>query len=276
MIILPMPEKHKVVAVIPAFNEEKTIEDVVLITNRYVDEVIVIDDGSNDSTVTLAEKVQANVYRHPRNLGYGEAVKTGLSVALKRGASVSILLDADGQHNPHYIPFVFEPIMKGSADLVIASRFLYHIKCIPFIRRLGISFVNNLFNWLFSCLISDTQSGFRAFSFRAMNSLKLQEKGMGISIEILAKAIENKLMIKDIPVPCSFGGPRARMLGLIAQGLIVVRSIIRYRCELRSLGTDASRMTLKRGKTMFLRFILKSPGLTILYWRGLKFLRRAR
>lgn len=217
---------RKTVAIIPAFNEEKTIGQIVSATGRYVDEVIVVDDGSRDDTVRLAVSAGAYVHRHSKNFAYGEAIKTGLRVALQRGATAAVILDGDGQHVPEYIPLILHAILEGSADVVIASRLIKHNACIPLIRRWGIILVSKLFNWFYRSSISDTQSGFRALSFRVMQ-LDLHEKGMGISVELLARALQQGFVIKEEPVPCKFDKVPVCNISLLAQGLTVVCAMLR-------------------------------------------------
>ncbi|MHB1041652.1 MAG: glycosyltransferase family 2 protein [Eubacteriales bacterium] len=219
--------KHrKTVAIIPAFNEEKTIKKIVSAAGRYVDEVIVVDDGSKDNTARLALSAGAYVHRHSKNFAYGEAIKTGLHVALQRGAAAAVILDGDGQHDPEYIPLILHAVFDGSADVVIASRLIKHNACIPLIRRWGIILVSKLFNWFYMSSIFDTQSGFRALSFRAMK-LDLHEKGMGISVELLARALQQGFVIKEEPVPCKFDKVPVCSISLLAQALTVVCAILR-------------------------------------------------
>ena len=131
----------RVIAIIPAFNEEKTIGDVVSKTMRYTDEVIVIDDGSEDKTAEIAFRNGAKVYCHPINRGSGGAVGTGIRAALLNEADVIVTLDADEQHDPAEIPKLIEPIIKGEADAVIGSRFLIR-QPMPLFRKIGVSFFN--------------------------------------------------------------------------------------------------------------------------------------
>lgn len=122
--------------VIPAYNEEKTIASVIAGVRRYVDNVIVIDDGSADSTLEIAQKSGVKVYRHFINRGLGGALGTGIRAALSAGADIIVTLDADGQHDPAEIPFLLKPIMESEADIVIGSRFL-KTQPMPLFRRMG-------------------------------------------------------------------------------------------------------------------------------------------
>jgi len=113
-----------IVAVLPAFNEQRTIAEVILKTEKNVDRVVVVDDGSSDLTAEVAERLGATVIRHKRNIGYGAALRSGFEHALKLNPKVVVTLDTDGQHDPNEIPNLVKPILEGKADVVIGSRFL--------------------------------------------------------------------------------------------------------------------------------------------------------
>jgi glycosyltransferase involved in cell wall biosynthesis len=115
--------KPFVVACIPAFNEEGRIGGVVVQARKYVDRVVVCDDGSGDLTGEIAEGLGAVVIRHGRNLGKGAALRSAFLRARELGADVVVMLDADGQHDPEEIPGLVEPILKGAADMVVVSRY---------------------------------------------------------------------------------------------------------------------------------------------------------
>lgn len=114
--------EQKVVAVIPALNEEETISKIVREVSQYVDEVILVDDGSTDETVALAQREGAVVFYHKKNEGYDKSINDGFELASKRGATILLTFDADGQHNPEDIPRIIEPILNGEADVVIGRR----------------------------------------------------------------------------------------------------------------------------------------------------------
>ncbi len=193
-----MTERTKIIAVIPAYNEEKYIGTVVLKTRQYAGEVIVIDDGSTDRTGDVARLAGATVIRHKQNKGYGASIRTLLAEAKKRDPDIVILLDADSQHNPDEIPGLIKPILDGY-DLIIGSRIHQNSK-IPYYRRLGQRVLSYLCRILSREKIADSECGFRAFSSKAIAELKLTQNGMAISAEMITAAAEKGLKIKGVPV----------------------------------------------------------------------------
>ncbi|MCR8454639.1 MAG: glycosyltransferase family 2 protein [Crenarchaeota archaeon] len=221
--------KLLIVACIPAYNEEKTIAGVVLRTMKYVDRVIVCDDGSSDLTGLIAERLGAEVIRHGRNLGYGAALSSLFRRAEELGADIAVTLDADGQHDPSYIPRLVEPIIKGEADIVIGSRFLSREeeKAVPAYRRLGIRVITWLTRRTSYKELTDAQSGFRAYSRRAVPFIIPSEMGMGASVEILLKARRAGLKIVEVPVRIEYGEETSTHNPL-AHGMEVVLSLVKH------------------------------------------------
>ena len=218
-----------IVAGIPAYNEEKNIAKVILLTQKQVDRVIVCDDGSTDLTGEIARRLGAVVIRHERNLGYGAALQSIFEKAKTLDADAMLTLDADGQHNPEDIPELLKPIQDNAADLVIGSRFLDGVgKDVPMYRRLGIKLITKLSNGTLKGGISDAQSGFRAYSKRAIQSLELQENGMGASAEILLKVGGQNLRVVEASIGIKYKGIESSTHHPLRHGLNVVAAIFRY------------------------------------------------
>jgi glycosyltransferase involved in cell wall biosynthesis len=242
--------RPKVVAAIPCFNTEGSITDVVKRTRRYVDQVIVIDDGSQDGTAEAAKAAGALVINHGINKGYGEAIKSCFQAAKANAADVLVILDGDGQHNPDEIPRLLAPILNNEADLVIGSRFLPQTQqtqrtqrtqgtqrtVMPHYRKFGISVITFLWNFGSRVKVSDSQSGFRAYSKRMFGNIPLSEKGMSVSIEVLEKARRKGAIIKEVPISCLYP-PSTLDLKATRHGLSVALSVVRIRLKstLRSL-----------------------------------------
>ncbi|HEV2390678.1 MAG TPA: glycosyltransferase family 2 protein [Nitrososphaerales archaeon] len=189
------------VACIPAYNEERTIGKVIVGTFEYVDKVIVCDDGSGDMTAAIAERLGADVIRHERNMGKGEAFRSLFSACRDMGADIMVTIDGDDQHDPADIPKLVDPVMKGYADVVLGSRFHSDNRGIPSYRKVG----NKLLNAVTVPGVSDTQSGFRAYNKKAVEALRPSESGMGVDSEILMDASTQGLRLMEVPVSVMYG-----------------------------------------------------------------------
>lgn len=189
----------KFVVVIPAYNEEKTISQVIERVKKYTENIIVVDDGSTDKTNQLAEKQRVIVYRHLINRGLGGALATGLQAALRQGADIILTFDADGQHQAEDIPELIKPIIKSEADVVIGSRFLKKNK-IPLNRKIA-NFIGNIITFiLFGIWVSDSQSGLRCFNRKSAKILKIKTSSMEVSSEIIKEVKKHQLRLKEIPI----------------------------------------------------------------------------
>jgi len=202
--------KERIVAAIPCFNEERCIGSVVVKTKKYVDKVVVIDDGSTDGAGEVAREAGAQVYVHERNHGYGAAIRSALEQGRKLGADILVILDGDGQHDPRDIPRLVEPIVAGQADVVIGSRFLGVGKRPPFFRRVGQRVLTTITNLGSGRTVSDSQSGFRAYSSKALSALHLAEDGMSVSSEIQFALAKSGLRIAEVPIDVSYIGEAKR------------------------------------------------------------------
>jgi glycosyltransferase involved in cell wall biosynthesis len=182
-----------IAVVIPAHNEALVIGKLISSCLKYTNCVLVVDDFSTDGTASIALESGAGVYAHTRNWGYGGAIMSGLS--LTRNSDIVVTLDGDGQHDPNVIPEIVAPILKGDADVVIGSRFIKGY------GNLNAMLVALSFN-LGHKLISDPQSGYRAYSQEFLNNLILKDNGFGITAEILVKARKMGYRIVEVPISC--------------------------------------------------------------------------
>lgn len=194
----------KIVIVVPAFNESRVIFKVLKALPRKLKDIssvdiVVIDDGSFDRTFKEAQRANVNIVRHLLNRGLGAAIKTGLSWARKQNADIVVTFDADGQHNPGDIPKLIGPIILKKADLVIGSRFLKQ-QPVPFDRLFINWFANFATFILYGVYSSDSQSGMRAFSQKAVSLIDFKADRMEFSSEILLEAKRNKLTITEVPI----------------------------------------------------------------------------
>ena len=231
--------KPYVVVGIPAFNEEQTIARVILEAQKFADKVIVCDDGSTDYTAKIAESLGADVIRHVKNGGYGASIRSLFERAHEYNADVFVTLDADGQHEPNEIPFVIKPIVEDKADVVIGSRFVDENGTaeMPLYRQLGAKLITKMVNGSAKNGVTDSQSGFRAYSHLALDRLNFFEDGMGASVEILLKASKTDLRIVEVPSTCKYntGKVETSTENPLTHGIGVVFSLIRLIVEERPL-----------------------------------------
>jgi len=171
-----------VIVVIPAYNEELVIGSLVLKASRLVEKVIVVDDGSTDNTAHVARLAGAEVIRLRENQGKSHALLAGLNRAREIGCAVAVTLDGDGQHKTREIPVVAQPVLEGKADLVIGSRFLGKTNGVPAHRRVGQKTLDLYTRIGSRQACTDSQSGFRALSKKALDNLDFTSYGYGILI----------------------------------------------------------------------------------------------
>lgn len=188
-----------VAVLLPAYNEEVAIASMILLSSQYATEVIVIDDGSTDRTKQISELAGATVLSHKTNKGKGVALKTGFDYA--KDFDIIVTIDADGQHNPSEIPLLIEPIANDEADLVNGSRYINgHETSTPKYRRIGQTVLDTATNIAAGVKITDSQSGFRAFSSKCFKYFNFNPEGFGIESDMLIEAANNNLRILEVEI----------------------------------------------------------------------------
>jgi len=226
--------KPRIVVCIPAFEVDKTIAKVVVKAMEYADHVIVCDDGSEDLTGVIAERLDVKVIRHERRKGKGEAIRSLFKEALKLNPDIVVTLDSDGQHNPEEIPKLVEPILKGEAEYVIGSRLLKENQ-LPKYRMVG----TKIINWLLKRKTGkkDVQSGFRAIRGEKLNLfLSHQSKGYGVEQEHLWIASKNNLKIKEVPITVTYKGlEKTSVKNPLSHGAELISEALRLIVEERPL-----------------------------------------
>jgi glycosyltransferase involved in cell wall biosynthesis len=230
-----------IVVGIPAFDEEKTIAKVVLGAQKNAHIVVVCDDGSTDLTGEIAERLGAVVVRHNKNLGYGAALQSLFKRARDLKADVLVTLDSDGQHNPNEIPRLIKPIVDHVAEVVLGSRFLDKNGTaeMPAYRQLGVKVITKLSNGSGKKAVSDAQSGFRAYSKRAIEQMgTFSENGMSASIELLRSAKKNGLNVCEVPISCKYAnnaGVETSTKNPVSHGASLILSIVKLVVEEKPL-----------------------------------------
>jgi glycosyltransferase involved in cell wall biosynthesis len=230
-------QRQTVLVGIPAYNEEKAIAKVIVNSKKYADAIVVVDDGSTDDTGLIAGNLGVSVIRHVSNRGKGEAIKTVFVQARQLNADILVTVDGDGQHDPNDIPALIRPIIDGTADVVTGSR---QARTTPKVRGAGVKILN------FATSVKDTngatvdaQSGFRAYSKRAVERLDIDEPGMGAEALVLKSASALGLRIKQVPISIKYLGRTDHSLNPISHFgdvlLAIIKAVVLKR-PVRSLG----------------------------------------
>ncbi len=212
---------------IPAFNEEKTIGEIVEKSLQYADKVIVCNDGSTDNTEEKAKEKGATIINHKKNLGYGAAIIALFEEARKQNAEIMITLDGDGQHNPEQIPALVSALTENNVDVVIGSRFLDNNTNSPGYRKTGIKIITSASNFGTNFKVSDSQSGFRVYSKNAIDVIHPTEEGMSVSTEILLKASNKGLSVAEVPITISYEGETSTHKP-VPQGVLVLMNTLKF------------------------------------------------
>lgn len=231
--------KATVIAVIPAYNEELTIAMVVHLTSKYVDHILVIDDGSQDRTAEIARLSGCEVIQLEKNRGKANALITGVSRAKNLGYENVVILDADGQHDPDEIPAVMYPVFCNSADMVIGSRYLNPTTITPIYRRIGQKTIDFATNIGTKIKISDTQSGFRALNLSKFDSDSFKSRGYNVESDMILFYLERNLKIMEVPITVRYDVPHKHKKNPVYHGLDIIMHIIgliSYRRPLLTFG----------------------------------------
>jgi glycosyltransferase involved in cell wall biosynthesis len=198
-----MPESHKepnIWIVIPAYNEEKVIADVINdIRSAGYGNILVVDDGSKDDTFERAKETGATALRHRLNRGKGAATKTGIEAAKLEDADIIVTMDGDGQHNPADIAKLIEPIIRNHCDVVLGTR-LKNPEGMPWYKILHNHIGNAIVWYLYGLWVSDSQSGFRAYSRHAAEVINTRTDRYEYDSEVIREIYKYKLKYKEVPI----------------------------------------------------------------------------
>jgi glycosyltransferase involved in cell wall biosynthesis len=194
---------NNILALIPAYDEQETVKEVVEHVGQYLP-VLVVDDGSEDATATRAEAAGAEVLRQSPNQGKGVTLQNGFRWALERGYDAVITLDADGQHHPDEIPVFVEAYEEHGYDLVIGSR---EFRRMPFVRRCSNTVGRWTFSWALGQYVHDNQSGYRLVSRRLMEaSLASCEPGFHFEVDIIVICVLEDFKLGEVPIRTIYAG----------------------------------------------------------------------
>jgi glycosyltransferase involved in cell wall biosynthesis len=225
-------EKNNVFVIIPAFNEEKHLPEVILKAKRYLKNIVVVDDGSRDQTAKMAKAAGAAVLTHSQNLGKAAALKTGADFAFASGAKAVIFMDGDGQHNPEEIPLFLKKLERESGPKVV-----FGVRWLDAAMPLGRFLINKLssvtINLMFGAYIPDIPCGYKALTKKAYDLLDWQpsqnhDQGYGIETEIAAKVGLLRIPYAFVPVETIYfdKGRQSRAMPLRAVIKIAFRVLV--------------------------------------------------
>jgi len=217
----------RIIIGIPAFNEGKNIASILLKLKKISKDIIVCNDGSTDLTGNIAEELGANVIHHKKNLGYGAGIRSIFLKAQEMNADILITFDADGQHRIEDIDSVLKPMINNEADMIIGSRFLDKNNEIPKYREIGIKAITSITNSSIGKKLSDSQSGFRGYNKKILDSIVPSDSGMGVSTEILIKAAKKKFRIIEVPIVVSYEGDTSTH-NPVSHGASVILSTMKF------------------------------------------------
>ncbi len=228
--------KQKIIAVLPAYNAEKTLEKTVAdIPKDTVDEIILVDDASRDRTVPIAEKLGLVVYRHEKNRGYGGNQKTCYEKALQRGAEIVVMVHPDYQYDPRIIPQLIEPIERGEADAVFGSRMMKGGALeggMPLWKHNANVLLTAFENVMLGTYLTEYHSGFRAYSAKVLKSINYRANSDGFifDTEIIVQILVGHFKIDEIPIRTRYfeEASSIRLWPSIIYGVGIIRVMLEY------------------------------------------------
>ncbi|MEM1536991.1 MAG: glycosyltransferase family 2 protein [Candidatus Bathyarchaeia archaeon] len=199
-----MQERPLVSIVIPVFNEEPTVGNVIERVKAAIErmnlpyEILVIDDCSTDNSLEVSKSKKVKVYQLERHMGKGYALRLGFKEAK---GEIIVTLDSDGSHKPEELPMMLEPILRDEADLVVGSRFLSRENVFSNkLNKIGVQLFNLLIRILTGKATTDSQSGYRAFKSAVLEKIQLKSKGYEIESEMLVKALKSGFKSKEVSI----------------------------------------------------------------------------
>jgi glycosyltransferase involved in cell wall biosynthesis len=245
----------RILIAIPCYNEELTIGSIILKAKNYSDNILVVNDGSTDATFEIAEKAGAEVISHPKNNGKAASVLAAIEYAKEYNYDFLVLLDGDGQHNVDEIPIILNPLLTSNTDLVIGSRFVNDKNgnkkngktTVPTYRRVGQKTLDFLSNASSAYSCTDSQSGFRALSRRALTKLDITSEGYNIESDMIRSLAEEGLSIKEVPISVRYDMPNGHKKNSFYHGFDIFShlvGLISYKRPLLAFGFPGLTLTL--------------------------------
>lgn len=218
----------RIFVVVPAYNEEKTIEKVLKDLLKMGFEFVVVDDGSHDETNSIVKKVimenkHGYLCKHLLNRGLGAAIKTGIEASLEEEADIIVTFDADGQHDPNDICTVIDPIIKNEADLCVGKRDFNEM---PVNKQFGNRVMNLITLIFYGIRVNDSQSGLRAFNRKAAQNIVINARDYGVSSEIIGEVKRHDLKLKEVPMKTIYTDYSMKKGTNLVEGLKILSKLI--------------------------------------------------
>ncbi|MCK5655929.1 MAG: glycosyltransferase family 2 protein [Candidatus Aureabacteria bacterium] len=210
----------KICAIIPAYNEEKNIKNLIIDVEKFCSRVLVIDDGSGDRTAEEVRKTGAEMIRHETNKGKGDAVSTGFAHAKKMDIDAVVLMDGDGQHDPGDIENLVSKMEETKADIVLGSR-MNNLENMPLIRKLTNKFMSWLLGRFTGVIFEDSQCGFRLVKKSVIENINCVMSRFEIESELIIKAARAGYKIVNAPVETIYGEERSKIRPLRDTGRFI-------------------------------------------------------
>jgi glycosyltransferase involved in cell wall biosynthesis len=233
----------KIVVVMPAYNAEKTLERTLDDIDRsWVDEIILVDDGSCDGTVDLARRLGMNVFVHEKNTGYGGNQKTCYTRAMQLGAEIMVMVHPDHQYDPRVIPQLVQPLLDGTCDAVFGSRMLGGRPLeggMPKWKYLANIFLTAIENAAFYMYLTEYHSGLRAYSRRYLERINFMANSddFVFDSEIIAQGVLHGMTIREIPIETRYFS-EASQIGLwrsIVYGFAILKTLVKFKMHKKGL-----------------------------------------
>jgi polyprenyl-phospho-N-acetylgalactosaminyl synthase len=200
----------RAVAIIPAFNEAGTIQQVISGLHGKVDHILVVDDGSTDATASLARRAGADVLEHDKNRGKGHAIRSAIEWVVARDFTHAVILDGDMQHLPGETSLLLEAAARTGVDVVLGQR-RFGREAMPAARYYANRLGSRALSWFVGIRFSDTQCGFRVFRVDALRGISFRARGYDIETEMLVKLSRHRARITTVPVTAVYGGQRSKL-----------------------------------------------------------------
>jgi len=219
-----------VFVVIAAYNEESVIDETILELTRRFEHVVVVDDGSRDRTAERARQSGAEVLRHPINLGQGAALQTGITYALRGGATHVATFDADGQHDPQDLIHMLDVLGRTpGTDIVLGSRFLGTASGLPLHRKIVLKGARFFTNLTTGVRLTDAHNGLRLMTAEAAAKIRITQNGMAHASEFIARIRQHRLKYVEVPVHIRYTAYSLRKGQRLSSALNIVTDLLASR-----------------------------------------------